>query len=1017
MHSHRAGVELSLLRYYARYCGDHQLEAELQSEYDRESQTDMNVGSQHDASIVRRPEADRAQRNAAAGSGDALIDCLNVSGIPYVDNRSKSGALWISKSAQTDSLIKEFRAQGVRFVFSESKQQWWTRDPSPKTIEVFNAAESDVAMRNQHEFARWLKAQNFDAVEIFSLYATARKIHKLLLAERTGLGLFGIQRIDSVRACVAAVRRNASLINGSKMERRLWVKALECYLRFVESRELSNSEAQVKAAPAKSNAAGDTLESACACADGLTPQSVEKSSSYTISIAGFSKWLQTTKPNEQEEFVVKTVNGADQFAQRNHMRGARLVGVMASTVRSAVNHLIASNAFSKSDARLYQDFKRVSPLLVEYAQELSRHCVAVSSQKAETGISAPIAQAASDRLERIPDEAGSALETSLLEVLQGDQLSALRQALSDKGIRTLADLKQLNLWVFMNQNGLYSIGQRQAVYTAVRRALESKTEAKSSAYWKITTRSSEYIGSSPAEALMEFCRAIASKYPLRFRGIIGQQMSGLDLVPLLRARIHEDDPHMDNPVAYVSSDFSADRALACAQWICAMCRDDDMPKSLTSTAPVQVEDVETGTVDNEDSITAETGGGPAATTQAPVREAPVQPPLPAPKAAAQLAKPAQEAPTQALASSELQRKVEQLVLTYDVGGVSLDQLYMQLPSVTMVALKVIRDASLKLVDMGDKLVHVDAFVDWEEAAGKLSEVLGKLMTKNNGYVSSAQLFDYARVELRMFLNDNDIADERSVYCVARHMFEKEGWQGIHYTFTGGNHISRDGSEALHTNLDVISRFARDHNGFFKYDDLADYLGQVGIKTGNLRGQMNIGIKPYFFYYSSEEIISVESMSIDAEWLGQAEKALKLLFEDAGDHIVLRAINQIWYEQLPALPGYLPWTPLLLQYVLLFYGKRLGAKTVCAELSQKYDVLHAMLVAQDSEIQTFADAVVAYLVDNEIPDRQFDAEELRGILLDGGMIAGNELIWNMRKAIGSDPRFIWTISGERVTVRV
>lgn len=367
--------------------------------------------------------------------------------------------------------------------------------------------------------------------------------------------------------------------------------------------------------------------------------------------------------------------------------------------------------------------------------------------------------------------------------------------------------------------------------------------------------------------------------------------------------------------------------------------------------------------------------------------------------------------------SPLQGQIERLVLAADLEGLSLEQLHTQLPSVTMASLKQIRDTSLHLVDMGDKLIHEDAFVDWEEAAEHLREILEKLLTKNSGYVSVSQLWEYVRAEMHMFLNDNDIADERSVYCICRHLFEKTNWRGNHYAFTGGNHISRGGKETLTTNLDVIHLFAREHNGFFRYKDLVEYLRQVGISTGNLRGQMRIGSKPIFFYYTSDELISAESLNIDEGWLDHAEKALARLFDDMGDHVVLRAINQIWYEQLPTLPGYLHWTPLLLQYILTFYGERLGAKTIGSELNQKYDVLHAMLVTNDSDVQTFADAVVAYLVDNDIEQRQFEAEELRGMLVKGELIAGNELIWNMPKAIGRDPRFAWDVSGGKVKIQV
>ena len=92
------------------------------------------------------------------------------------------------------------------------------------------------------------------------------------------------------------------------------------------------------------------------------------------------------------------------------------------------------------------------------------------------------------------------LEPSLSDLLRGDQFSILRQALLEKGINTLEAFRQLNLWVFMNQNGLYSIGQRQAIYSTVRRAMAS--ESASDAPWKLITQAREYAGASPAEVLM-----------------------------------------------------------------------------------------------------------------------------------------------------------------------------------------------------------------------------------------------------------------------------------------------------------------------------------------------------------------------------------------------------------------------------------------------------------------------------------------------------------------------------------
>ena len=75
------------------------------------------------------------------------------------------------------------------------------------------------------------------------------------------------------------------------------------------------------------------------------------------------------------------------------------------------------------------------------------------------------------------------------------------------------------------------------------------------------------------------------------------------------------------------------------------------------------------------------------------------------------------------------------------------------------------------------------------------------------------------------------------------------------------------------------------------------------------------------------------------------------------------------------------------------------------------------MANDSAIQNFGDVVVSYLLEQNIERRKFEAEELRNMLVDGGVLHGNELIWNMPKALKGDSRFSWDASGNYVTVKI
>lgn len=224
-------------------------------------------------------------------------------------------------------------------------------------------------------------------------------------------------------------------------------------------------------------------------------------------------------------------------------------------------------------------------------------------------------------------------------------------------------------------------------------------------------------------------------------------------------------------------------------------------------------------------------------------------------------------------------------------------------------------------------------------------------------------------------------------------------------------------DAIGSNFDVFCKYATDQGGVFAYNDLIEYLTGIGIKVGNLRAQLRLYSEPYFFYYDTGVLISAESMQINDEWKAVVNRALNKLFSDVGDHIILREIQPFWFDQLPDLPEGRRWTPLLLQSVLRFYGEEFGARTIIAMESQGMDTLHTMLVQADSSIQNFGDVVIAYLRENGIEQRSFEAEELRGILVNSSMIRGNELIANMPKALGGDERFAWDVEGDHVTIKV
>lgn len=239
------------------------------------------------------------------------------------------------------------------------------------------------------------------------------------------------------------------------------------------------------------------------------------------------------------------------------------------------------------------------------------------------------------------------------------------------------------------------------------------------------------------------------------------------------------------------------------------------------------------------------------------------------------------------------KKAEAIVLKADLEGVTVDELASKMQTSVSDAKSVVQ-SSINIVSICDKLIHKEAFMDWDDGADKLEAVLDKLMTRNNGYVSDSQLYDFARIEMQMFLNDNDMDDKRKVFDMAEHLFSKEGYHGKHYTFWMKTHISPV-QDTITSKLDIMRKYARDEDGFFREYDLENYLKGLGIKTANLRQQMRVYDEPIFLFYEPGVFITTESMGVNESWLNRTAQAFSKLFADVGDHIVLRDIQPWWYN--------------------------------------------------------------------------------------------------------------------------
>ncbi|OQB25827.1 MAG: hypothetical protein BWY11_00205 [Firmicutes bacterium ADurb.Bin182] len=296
-------------------------------------------------------------------------------------------------------------------------------------------------------------------------------------------------------------------------------------------------------------------------------------------------------------------------------------------------------------------------------------------------------------------------------------------------------------------------------------------------------------------------------------------------------------------------------------------------------------------------------------------------------------------------------------------------------------------------------------VDFEEGKAGIREILEAHFQTLYGYSNISILWNAAQDTLSLFLNDNAIntADElwRFVY---RSFFTEYVMSYPHIWKTQPNYPQ--------SYVGVIINLARQLGGTVNREQIDDYFAR--IKQGS---PINATIirQGLLMFYASKHFILTEMVDLTNERCATITKSLHRLFEcEKVSYIVLRDITSEWFSTLPTIKGGLCWTALLLQEALRL-RPNIGYRVVFSGLDgQALDTLGAAIVPKESDITCFADVVHRYCHDREILGKKMATEELRTLLRDAGMLEGNELIYNIHKAL-RDYRFAFTDENRMVKI--
>lgn len=325
------------------------------------------------------------------------------------------------------------------------------------------------------------------------------------------------------------------------------------------------------------------------------------------------------------------------------------------------------------------------------------------------------------------------------------------------------------------------------------------------------------------------------------------------------------------------------------------------------------------------------------------------------------------------------------------------------------------EESLNIISMpGNRYVHVDSFVDLDEAEEELGNILKMHFIQFGGYSNNQLLFGAASRDLSMFLNDNDCENIEAVFSIARFLFEKKKVAGKPYKFYSP-HIFEVEPDFPMTLRGLMINLARSNGGVLIADEAKNYLHKTMLTYGGMGQLLQIGSANTFLVYDSDRYLLSEKLGIDDAWCSNIHERMDDLFRKANvAYVIPRDISTSWLNTLPALPHGLAWTHLLLQEVLDKYPA-IGFKSISPDLSQAHDTLSAAFVPLDSPLQSFPDVVTLFMEERHALPVRMDGEELRIELRDAGMLQAGEMIYALPKAL-DDYRFAWSNENKTVYVR-
>ena len=321
--------------------------------------------------------------------------------------------------------------------------------------------------------------------------------------------------------------------------------------------------------------------------------------------------------------------------------------------------------------------------------------------------------------------------------------------------------------------------------------------------------------------------------------------------------------------------------------------------------------------------------------------------------------------------------------------------------------------------VGDRMVSIKNIKGYEDVREKIYQVLQDELDRNS-VIRRSRVSELLREAIPDFFEENNLYENDAPFYFTKYVFQKQGYRNVDWFFHPHNRsISLNEGASDVTLMGQVRSYCRELNRPVTMREIRDRLEQLGYNTDNLKYNLHLCEDPFLFVYGHNMYVLAESLNITEDWLDEIRQSMEELFSSFGDLLPYEQVSDEWMSQhLPKLAMDITWNKYLLQQLCLFYGNRIGARTLKPIGMYDFNRLHSFIIPYNSTYRDVGDATWHYLKSKQMNGLKMTTKELTEVLRENGIIADDDSNHGHKldRFLTNPAQFIWNLSGSKVEIQ-